>query len=229
MVERILRALKHMAMGMGGAGRANLEGGRLTVLGLGNPGSEYSETRHNAGADAVRWLARRHDARLRRTGRYVRAARIRLDGDGTQGSEDTVEIVVAVPLTFMNESGTAAAWLVDRCDIPVERFMVVHDDLDLPLGSIRLKFGGGSGGHRGVESVTRALGSNAFQRVRIGIGRPPAGIDPVDYVLSPFDASEEDEAAEAIKTAAEAVEFAARRGIDAAMSLYNSPERGAAG
>lgn len=228
MVENVLGKLKRIGVGIRGGDRPTLEGVHLVVLGLGNPGPEYSDTRHNAGANAVRRMLRGRKVRLRRVGKYVRAARIDLGDAGHDRAERSVAVVVAVPLTFMNDSGTAAAWLVERCKIPVEQLMIIHDDLDLPLGSVRLKFGGGSGGHRGVESVIRALGSNAFQRVRIGIGRPPEGVDAVHFVLSPFATSEVNDARDAVSAAAEAVEVAAVQGIDAAMNLYNRAESGTA-
>jgi PTH1 family peptidyl-tRNA hydrolase len=231
MVDKILRVLERMGMAVRGTGRPSLEGAHSVVLGLGNPGSEYSNTRHNAGANVVRQIVREKRARLRKAGRYVRAARIDLgeaDPDAAKNQGKRVDAVAAIPLTFMNESGIAAAWLVERCDIPVERLLVVHDDMDLPLGSVRAKFGGGSGGHRGVESVIKALGSNAFQRIRVGIGRPSEDVDAVDFVLSPFDPSEEELARKSISVAAEAVRMAIVQGIDAAMNFYNSPGSGVA-
>jgi len=199
-----------------------LEGIDFVVLGLGNPGSEYLDTRHNVGSNVVRRFARERNSRLRRIGRLVRVARIELNGSGIDGQTETISVLAGIPTTFMNESGSAAAWLLERCGVSPECLMVVHDDLDLPLGTVRFKFGGGSGGHRGVESVIKALGTYSFQRLRIGIGRPPAGEEPVDYVLGPFAPEERDLADQSSARAAEAIEYALIHGIDAAMNLYNS-------
>ncbi len=219
--EGVDLVLKRISQRIKFKGGLSLEEPDLVVLGLGNPGAEYSETRHNAGANAVRRFVSAHKARLRRVGKRASAARILIPRTDEEGHERPVDVVAAVPLTFMNESGIAASWLLRNCNVPVDRLMVVHDDIDLPMGTVRLKFGGGSGGHRGVESVIKALGSNAFQRVRIGVGRPPEGADVVDYVLAPFDPDEREEAERAIASAVEAIEVAAARGIEAAMNLYN--------
>ncbi len=225
----MLRMLKRAGMRIGGRSVPRLEGVAAVVLGLGNPGAEYRSTRHNAGSNAVHELVDSEGGKLRRVGKYVRASRLALKSQKGNGEGETVEFVAAIPRTFMNESGAAASWLLARCGIPPESLIVVHDDLDLPLGTVRLKFGGGAGGHRGVESVIRALGTNSFQRVRIGIGRPPEGSDAVDYVLAPFDPGEEAVARQAIVRASQAVVAAVTLGIDAAMNLYNRADRGAAG
>lgn len=234
----------------------------IVVLGLGNPGKEYAGTRHNAGAEAVRALASLYKARLRRTGRRIRSARVSIakhprnesevvrkatedavDRQNTPevepandrdyrlwefseevspGGTELCDVLLAVPTTFMNESGIAARWLLEKAGVNPDRLVVVHDDVDLPLGTIRIKFGGGSGGHRGVESITKSLGTNAFQRVRIGIGRPPEDMETADYVLAPFDESERAAAEKAIAKAAEVIRVLAVEGLTRAMNIYNS-------
>lgn len=216
-----LGLLKRITVRIGRSGSPSLEDIDFVVLGLGNPGPEYVDTRHNAGSNAVRRFVGKNKGRLKRIGRLARVARIDIETSAAEEGNSTIAVLAAVPTTFMNDSGSAARWLMQRCSSSPERLMVVHDDLDLPLGILRAKFGGGSGGHRGVESVIKALGTNAFQRLRIGIGRPPEDEDAVDYVLGPFAPEERTAAEQSIERAAEAIQIAATRGIDAAMNLYN--------
>lgn len=129
--------------------------------------------------------------------------------------------VLARPRTYMNTSGGPVAALCDYYDVPVERLLVVHDELDLPLGVLRLKQGGGDNGHNGLRSLRQSLGTGDFLRVRIGIGRPPGRMDPADFVLRPFAPAERDEAAVAVERAADAVETLALEGLDRAQNLYN--------
>lgn len=143
-------------------------------------------------------------------------------GDLGPDVTEPCDVLLAVPTTFMNESGIAARWLLEKTGVKPDRLVVVHDDVDLPLGTVRIKFGGGSGGHRGVESITKSLGTNAFQRVRIGIGRPPEGVETADYVLAPFDESERAAAEKVIAKAAEAIKVLAVEGLTRAMNIYNS-------
>jgi len=254
MVKTLLDALKRSMSRLGSSGRPNLEGADLLVVGLGNPGPEYEGTRHNAGASAVRLLAKRYKVRLRRVGRYLRAAKVDIaipdgyrggsdNGDGGGASEvgagevskSLVSMVLAIPTTFMNESGIAVRRLLERANGDagqVDNLVVIHDDVDLPLGTVRVKLGGGSAGHRGVESIVKSLGTNGFQRIRIGIGRPPEGVSTADWVLSPFEDDQKPLAEEAIGRAAEAAISLAVRGIAATMNIYNSdrttPSEGAA-
>ena len=149
--------------------------GLQLIVGLGNPGAEYAETRHNAGFRFLAGLCRAHGAKLQREPRFKgHVARCQVGGQ---------ELLLLAPATFMNASGEAVAPLARFYRIPPEAILVAHDDLDLPLGVVRLKQGGGTGGHNGLASIQQLLGTQAFLRLRLGIGRPPAGRDVIAYVL----------------------------------------------
>lgn len=146
------------------------------VVGLGNPGPQYARTRHNAGFWLVEALAQRHGGRFRLESKFSgEVCRIGIDGR---------ELWLLKPLTFMNRSGQAVAQFANFYRIALPAMLVVHDDLDLPPGSVRLKLGGGHGGHNGLRDTIRQLGSNEFRRLRLGIGHPGQSRDVVDYVLS---------------------------------------------
>lgn len=179
---------------------------------MGNPGAEYTRTRHNVGADVVEILATRHDARLRRGKERARVAEVRMDER---------RVALAVPLTYMNESALAVGPLVRRFGVTPEQVIVVHDELDLPTATVRLKAGGGLAGHHGLRSVRSALGSDAFGRVRIGVGRPPSKEQGAEHVLRPFSKRERTEIDVTLERAADAVEEIVADGIDAAMNRYN--------
>jgi peptidyl-tRNA hydrolase, PTH1 family len=172
-----------------------------TVVGLGNPGRSSERTRHNAGFLVADELARRHGGSWRRK-KKVEAAPIRL------GPKD---VTLLKPTTFMNNSGVALA------GYEAEDLIVIHDDLDLPPGDVRVKVGGGAGGHKGLRSVMGRLGLD-FVRVRVGIGRPPPGMDATDYVLSRMDPAVRD----AVPRAADAVEAVVEDGPEAAMNRFNT-------
>ena len=181
------------------------------IVGLGNPGRRYQGTRHNIGARVIDTLARRHHVALREEG-WADVGALTLDG---------ARVLLARPQTYVNVSGTAVADLRRRHRLPRENLLVAFDDLDLPVGQIRLRAKGGHGGHNGMRSIIEALGSEEFARLRVGIGRPPEGVDPADYVLSRFSKEEQAQLDEAVKRAADAVEAFVRRGIEAAMSAFN--------
>jgi peptidyl-tRNA hydrolase, PTH1 family len=179
------------------------EGGRISspvVVGLGNPGRSYERTRHNAGYLVADELAKRHDGSWRK----------RNKAEAAPVSVGLTDATLLKPTTFMNNSGSAVS------DYKPEDLVVVHDDLDLEAGTVRVKVGGGAGGHNGLRSIIGRLG-NAFVRVRIGIGRPPAGVGVTDYVLSRMDSVVRD----AIPTAADAVESVLEHGPEAAMNHFN--------
>jgi peptidyl-tRNA hydrolase, PTH1 family len=183
------------------------------VLGLGNPGKEYVRTRHNVGEDVVRLLAERHDVTLKggRANALVGEARI---GDR--------RVVLAFPLTYMNESGQAASALVRRYHIAQpERIVIVHDELDLPPATVRVKAGGGLAGHNGLRSITQHLRTQDYLRVRIGVGKPPAKEHGAGHVLSKVPSRQRAELDTAIAIAADAVETIIERGVDAAMRDTN--------
>ena len=181
------------------------------IVGLGNPGRRYQGTRHNIGARVIDTLARRHHVALREEG-WADVGALTLDG---------ARVLLARPQTYVNVSGTAVADLRRRHRLPRENLLVAFDDLDLPVGQIRLRAKGGHGGHNGMRSIIEALGSEEFARLRVGIARPPEGVDPADYVLSRFSKEEQAQLDEAVKRAADAVEAFVRRGIEAAMSASN--------
>ena len=181
------------------------------IVGLGNPGRRYQGTRHNIGARVIDTLARRHHVALREEG-WADVGALTLDG---------ARVLLARPQTYVNVSGTAVADLRRRHRLPLENLLVAFDDLDLPVGQIRLRAKGGHGGHNGMRSIIETLGSEEFARLRVGIGRPPGGVDPADYVLSRFSKEEQARLDEAVERAADAVEAFVRRGIEAAMSASN--------
>jgi PTH1 family peptidyl-tRNA hydrolase len=163
------------------------------VVGLGNPGRSYRRTRHNAGRTAA--------------GRILEKGEVIAAGDWPEGLVAFVDyrgrkFLVMVPGVFMNVSGRVVAPVVERYGVSPEQVVVIHDDIDIPLGDVRVKRGGGTGGHQGLASIVGALGEESVARVRIGIGRPPAGMDPADYVLSNFTEAEADEYEESVERAA---------------------------
>jgi len=185
------------------------------VVGLGNPGPAYRGNRHNVGFMVLGVLAERVGGRFSK--HKARADVL----EGRLGPPPAPRVVLAEPRSYMNESGGPVAGLCGFYKIPVERLVVVHDELDLPYGSLRLKRGGGDNGHNGLRSITRSLGSRDYLRVRFGIGRPPGRMDPADYVLRDFSAAERKDLDFHVDRAADAVETLVRDGLDAAQNRYN--------
>jgi PTH1 family peptidyl-tRNA hydrolase len=191
--------------------------GLWAVLGLGNPGPEYAENRHNFGAMVLDVLAGRVG------GRFTKGARGRADVlEGRLGVPGrAARVVLAKPRSYMNESGGPAAAVIGFYKAPPERLVVVHDELDLPFGSIRLKRGGGHGGHNGLRSLDRSLGTKDYLRVRVGIGRPPGRQDPADYVLRNFGSQERKELPLELERAADAVEMLLDQGLEATQNAFH--------
>ena len=185
---------------------------RWLVVGLGNPGPKYAATRHNAGALVVDELAARVGGRWKAHRSRTEIVEGRLAG---------VPVVLAKPVTYTNESGGPIVNVARFFKIPVERAVLVHDDLDLPFGAIRLKLGGGEGGHNGLRSASSALGTKDYLRVRFGIGRPPGRQDPADYVLREFSAAERKELAYLLDRAADATEVVLGRGLEEAQNAFH--------
>lgn len=183
------------------------------VVGLGNPGAGYSGNRHNVGFMVADLLAERMRARFR--SHKARA-------DVVEGRSDGVRVVLAKPRTYMNESGGPVASLRDFFKVPLERLVVVHDELDLPYGGLRLKLGGGDNGHNGLKSLRRSLGSGEFHRARFGIGRPPGRMDAAAFVLRDFGREERAELAYLVDRMADAVQALLTDGLDAAQNTYNT-------
>lgn len=181
------------------------------VVGLGNPGAEYSETRHNAGFMVVDELARRWELDNWRSKHQALVAEYR-------GKE---QVILVKPQTYMNLSGNAVGEIARWYKAAADDVIVAYDDLDLPAGKLRLRIKGGSGGHRGIESLLTHWGQDSFIRVRVGIGRPPAGWEVVNYVLGRFSADESPLVQDAVKKAAEAIESMINDGVNKAMNKYN--------
>jgi peptidyl-tRNA hydrolase, PTH1 family len=182
------------------------------IVGLGNPGRTYERTRHNAGFMAADELAGILRVDSMQEKHHALIGKVRIDSE---------ESLLVKPQTFMNDSGRAVAAILRDTYRTVSDLIVVHDDLDLPLGSVRVKIGGGHGGHNGLRSIIECLGSSDFIRVRIGINRPALNMDAADYVLSPFLAEERPVASEAIAKAAETVRRIVVEGPKRAMEIVN--------
>jgi PTH1 family peptidyl-tRNA hydrolase len=182
------------------------------VVGLGNPGEEYTRTRHNVGAETVELLAKRHGANLRKGKERARADQVRVDD---------VLVALAVPLTYMNDSGLAVAALARRYSVEPEQIVIVHDELDLPVAALKVKAGGGLAGHNGLRSIKSHLHSDEFLRVRIGVGKPVSKEQGVEHVLKKFSKRERTEIDVTIEQAADAVECIARDGVEVAMNRFN--------
>lgn len=204
-----------MLVRRGGAAERRGTPADLLVVGLGNPGAEYEGTRHNVGAEVVRLLADRHGARLRKGKERAMVDEVVVGGR---------RLALAIPLTYMNLSGEAVAPLVRRHGIDDPRHLViVHDELDLPVGRLKLKVGGGLAGNNGLKSVKAHLHTDDFARVRIGIGKPPGRTEGVSHVLKRPGKADRAELDIVVAEAADAVEVILSEGMAAAMNRYNTP------
>ena len=182
------------------------------LVGLGNPGPEYLATRHNAGALVADILADRVGGRFKSHKSRSDVVEARIGGD---------RVVLAKPRSYMNESGGPVSGLLSFFKVPIDRLVVVHDELDLPYGAIRLKQGGGDNGHNGLKSLRRSLGSGEFFRVRVGIGRPPGRQDPADWVLREWSSTERKDLDVHLERATDAVEALLAHGLAEAQNRYN--------
>jgi PTH1 family peptidyl-tRNA hydrolase len=189
--------------------------GPFLVVGLGNPGPGYAGNRHNVGAMVLAELASRARVRLS-AGKGARSRS--LSGEGRLAGR---RVVLAQPLTYMNESGGPVRGLLDYHHLPATDLVVVHDELDLPFEAVRLKRGGGEGGHNGLRSITSATGTRNYLRVRVGIGRPPGRQDPADFVLKDFSATERKTLELLVAEAADATELLIERGLEAAQNVVH--------
>ncbi len=185
----------------------------ILVVGLGNPDRRYRGTRHNIGWEVIDRLARRRGIAVEDEEGWARVGRGTLAG---------VRVILAKPQTYVNLSGLAVRDLSRRHHVKVADVFVIVDDLDLPLGRLRIRPKGGHGGHKGLQSVIDALGSEAFPRVRVGVGRPPEGRDPAEFVLTKFTPHERPVVDAVLDRAAEAVEVAVEHGLEAAMTQFNA-------
>lgn len=186
----------------------------LLVVGLGNPGSQYAGTRHNVGVEVVELLADRHGGRLRKGKELALVDEVRIGPH---------RVALAFPQTYMNNSGDSVRLLVKRYGVDDStRLVVVHDELDLPVGRLKLKLGGGLAGNNGLKSIKAHLKTDEFARVRIGIGKPPSSQQGADHVLRPPGKAERSELDIVVQEAADAVELAAAEGFEVAMNRYNA-------
>lgn len=213
MVGRLWDTLKSSARrsgAYGGPGRGSIP--QLIIVGLGNPGPDYRNTRHNAGAWCLDELARRCGVKLKRLDARVSVAETTLADRN---------VVLAMPRTYMNQSGQAVGHLLRRYAAGPDRLVVLVDDMDLDPGKIRIRAQGSAGGHNGLKSIVGAIGSTEFCRIRIGVGRPGTRGKEIDHVLSPLSREDRGLVDEAVKRAADSIEAIAVRGIQAAMNEFN--------
>lgn len=183
------------------------------VVGLGNPGPDYAGNRHNAGFMVVDVLAGRMGGRFKAHKARAEVLEGRLAGR---------RVVLAKPRSFMNDSGGPVARLRDFFKVPLERIVIVHDELDIPYGAVRLKQGGGAGGHNGLRSISKSLGAPDYLRVRFGVGRPPGRMDAAAFVLRDFSAAERRDLELHLQVAADAVEMLLTQGLQAAQNVYHA-------
>jgi PTH1 family peptidyl-tRNA hydrolase len=184
------------------------------LVGLGNPGMQYALTRHNVGFWVIDEIASRAKVSLKKVCCQSYIAQTSLAGK---------KVILAKPLTYMNRSGLAVRGLLQFFSLQPDNLLVIYDDLDLPLGRLRLRSRGGSGGHRGMASIIALLGNENFARVRLGIDRPGGLEEGAGYVLAPFTSAEEAQILKAVQLAADAVETFLARGLEEAMNKYNAP------
>ncbi len=184
----------------------------VMIVGLGNPGPAYRHTRHNFGFLALDELADELN---------IQVKRLKFKAMIGEGRFNDNKVVLVKPMTFMNKSGQAVAPLLRYFKLPLSNLLVIHDDLDLPLGTLRLRPSGGTSGQRGMASIIAHLGTQEFPRMRLGIGRPPGQMDPVDYVLKNFLPSENELLAIVLRTAVEASQNFINEGLTQTMNKYN--------
>ncbi|WP_043582291.1 aminoacyl-tRNA hydrolase [Acetivibrio clariflavus] len=183
------------------------------VIGLGNPGPRYENTRHNVGFDTIDQLSKKHNIAVTKV-KYKAVI-----GDGNIGGH---RVLLVKPQTFMNLSGESVREIIEWYKVPVKNIIIIYDDIDLPVGKIRIRPKGSAGTHNGMRSVIYQIQSEDFPRIRIGIDKPPQGWELADFVLSKFSADERKSVEEAIENAADAVEVILNSGIDKAMNRYNN-------
>lgn len=184
------------------------------VVGLGNPGPTYAFTRHNIGARVIEALAKNANAKLSKHKRAAAlAAEIKLNGQ---------HVVIAAPTSFMNESGGPTKALATFYKVDPKNIIVLHDELDIDLAAIRVKWSGGDNGHNGLKSIRKSLGTGDWYRIRLGIGRPPGQQDPADFVLKNFSSSEQTDVADLIERGAQAVEHLVSTSLEETQNRFNS-------
>lgn len=190
------------------------DSGAWLVVGLGNPGPTYAATRHNIGAMVIDSIAAKNSQKLSRHKRAL--------ADVCETRIAGIQTILVKPLSYMNESGGPVKALASFYKIPPEQIIVLHDELDIPLGAIRVKLGGGDNGHNGLKSIRSSLGTGDWFRIRLGIGRPPGQLDAADFVLRSFGSAEATEVSLLISQSSEALTSLLTQGLDAAQNSYNS-------
>lgn len=193
-------------------GGANTRATSLVVVGLGNPGPEYTRSRHNVGFMCADWLAKEHRITLSEKRRFVILGEGQIEGQ---------PVVLAKPRTFVNRSGQAVHYLLNRYKVTPDALLVIYDDMDLPVGKVRLRPGGSAGGHNGIKSIIESIGTQDFPRIRLGIGKPAGEGDAVGHVLGGFSRDEESAVKEQVTKACAIVSAILRDGLDKAMSQFN--------
>jgi len=188
---------------------------RFAIIGLGNPGREYEHTRHNIGFMAIDQLSRAWD---------IPVNKFRFTSLVGQGKFDGQPIILAKPQNFMNRSGEAVASIARFYKLSPQQICIIHDDLDLRFGNIRLRYSGGSAGQKGMASIIKSLGTEEFCRLRIGIGRPPGRMEAADYVLQPFRKAEFEIVENVLQKAVGAIEMLLKDGVERAMTSFNHSE-----
>ncbi len=183
------------------------------IVGLGNPGLRYRHNRHNVGFMVIDALARQLDLKLKKAKSKALIVETRYEEKS---------IILVKPQTFMNLSGKSVAPLVRFFKIPLENLVIIHDDLDIPLGTIRIRPGGGTGGQQGVKSILNELGDRQVPRLRVGISRPPGRMDPADYVLQDFSSAEKDELEDVLERSSKALLMILNEGLEKAMTCFNA-------
>ena len=187
------------------------------LVGLGNPGRDYRETRHNIGFMTIDTFAAKHEIKLNKV--QIKA----ITGSGRIAD---FRVILVKPQTFMNLSGQAVSSLARYYKIPLEHLIVAHDDVDLPFNTIRMRPAGGSAGQKGIDSIIKLLGTQQFARLRMGIGRPPGQMDAAGYVLQPFSRSEQEELRSYLERAVDALDCFMSEGLEAAMNRFNGSDLG---
>lgn len=184
----------------------------FVIVGLGNPGDKFAQTKHNIGFITVDYLAEQHNIKINKNRHKA------LIGEGTIGGE---RVMLVKPQTFMNLSGQSVMDIVNFYKVPMENLIVIYDDIDLPVGKVRIRPSGSSGTHNGMRNIIYLLSKQNFPRVRIGVGKQPEYMDLADYVMTRFSSEERPLMEEAVKSSALAVEEIIKSGINAAMNKYN--------
>ena len=182
------------------------------IVGLGNPGRAYANTRHNVGFRCIEGISRHAGIPMPERRRTTVLGQGRMEGE---------EVILANPRTFMNNSGGAVSYLMTRFPSSLQDLLIIYDDMDLSLGKVRIRASGSAGGHRGMESILAAVGSGDFPRIRIGIDRPPPGMGEIQHVLSPFTVEQRPLIEEAVATVGKAVSDILGHGLEWAMNRYN--------